>query len=79
MNRISVQVKTHLYPEEVERLDKVVGDYNFKSRYQLIQTIVKSFLKVAYPEVNEVFCIDIENMFKGIAPIRESKRKKSKR
>ena len=30
MKRVSVQVATHLLPEERDKLDKVVKDYNFK-------------------------------------------------
>ena len=63
MKRISVQLKTHLLPEERVKLDEVVRDYNFKSRYQLIQAIVRTFLKAVAPEGDEFVCKDIEEMF----------------
>lgn len=65
MKRISVQVATHLHPEERDKLDKVVREYNFKSRYQLVQTIVRAFLKSVAPEGDEFVCKDIEEMFEG--------------
>ena len=65
MKRISVQVATHILPEERDKLDEVVKEYKFKSRYQLIQTIVRAFLKVADPDPDEMVCSDIENMFEG--------------
>lgn len=65
MKRISVQLKTHILPEERDKLDEVVRDYNFKSRYQLIQAIVRAFLKAVAPEGDEFVCKDIEEMFEG--------------
>ena len=65
MKRVSVQVSTHILPEERDKLDKVVKDYNFKSRYQLIQAIVRTFLKTVAPEEGEFVCKDIEEMFEG--------------
>lgn len=65
IKRISVQLKTHILPEERDKLDEVVRDYNFKSRYQLVQTIVRVFLKAVAPEGDEVVCKDIEEMFEG--------------
>ena len=66
IKRISVQLKTHLLPEEVDKLDEVVREYNFRSRYQLIQTIVRVFLKAVAPEGDEFVCKDIEEMFEGL-------------
>lgn len=63
MKRISVQINTHVKPEERDKLDRVVKKYRFKSRYQLIQCIVRSFLKVADPEPGEYAPKDIEEMF----------------
>ncbi len=65
IKRISVQLKTHILPEERDKLDEVVRDYNFKSRYQLVQTIIRSFLKAVAPEGDEFVCKDIEVMFEG--------------
>ena len=65
IKRISVQVKTHLQPEERDKLDEVVREYSFKSRYQLVQTIVRAFLKAVAPEGDEFVCKDIEEMFEG--------------
>lgn len=65
IKRISVQLKTHILPEERDKLDEVVRDYNFKSRYQLVQTIVRAFLKAVAPEGDEFVCKDIEEMFEG--------------
>ena len=65
MKRISVQLKTHILPEERDKLAEVVRDYNFKSRYQLVQTIVRAFLKAVAPEGDEFVCKDIEEMFEG--------------
>lgn len=65
MKRISIQVSTHLLPEEVHKLEEVVREYNFKSRYQLIQTIIRAFLKAVAPEGDEFVCKDIEEMFEG--------------
>ena len=66
MKRISVQLRTHLLPEERDKLDEVVREYNFKSRYQLVQTIVRAFLKAVAPEEGEFVCKDIEEMFEGL-------------
>ena len=63
MNRISVQVATHIFPEERDKLDEIAREYNFKSRYELIQTVVRTFLKVADPEDDEVVCNDFIVMF----------------
>lgn len=63
--RISKQVTTHLLPEEINKLDEVVEEYKFRSRYQLIQAVIRAFIKVADPETEEVVCKDIEEMFEG--------------
>lgn len=52
-NRKTIQVKAEITNAECERLDKIIKKYNFKSRYQVIQYLVKSFLKVADPRQEE--------------------------
>ena len=49
-----VQLKARLTPEELDRLDKIIKKYKFKSRYHLLQYILQCFLKVADPEPEDV-------------------------
>lgn len=64
-NRRTLQVKTRLLPEELNRLDGIIKKYQFKSRYQLMQYLVRCFLKVADPKGDEFVPKDIEDMFDG--------------
>ena len=59
----AVQVSTHIGATERDKLDRIVKKYRFRSRYQLVQCIVRSFLKVADPEPGEYVPKDIEEMF----------------
>jgi metal-responsive CopG/Arc/MetJ family transcriptional regulator len=60
------QIKTEIPKEYMVRLDEIVEKYHFRSRYQLLQYLVKSFVKVADPQpTDEVVPADIEEMFEG--------------
>ena len=60
------QIKTEISKEYMERLDEIVEKYHFRSRYQLLQYLVKCFIRVADPKPDdEVVPADIEEMFEG--------------
>lgn len=59
-------VATYIAKADVERLDYIVREYGFKSRYQIIKTIIEAFLKVADPRPEEVANKDIEDMFNSL-------------
>lgn len=60
------QIKTEIPKEYMIRLDEIVEKYNFRSRYQLLQYLVKCFIRVADPQPDdEVVPMDIEEMFEG--------------
>lgn len=60
------QIKTEIPKEYMKRLDEIVEKYNFRSRYQLLQYLVKCFVRVADPQPDdEVVPMDIEEMFEG--------------
>ena len=60
------QIKTEIPKEYMERLDEIVEKYNFRSRYQLLQYLVKCFIRVADPKPDDVVVpMDIEEMFEG--------------
>ena len=60
------QIKTEISKEYMERLDEIVEKYHFKSRYQILQYLVKCFVRVADPKPDEdVVPADIEEMFDG--------------
>ena len=60
------QIKTEIPKEYMERLDEIVEKYHFKSRYQILQYLVKCFVRVADPKPDEdVVPADIEEMFDG--------------
>ena len=60
------QIKTEIPKEYMRRLDEIVEKYNFRSRYQLLQYLVKCFIRVADPQPDEeVVPADIEEMFEG--------------
>ena len=60
------QIKTEIPKEYMKRLDEIVKKYNFRSRYQLLQYLVKCFIRVADPQpTDEVVPKDIEEMFEG--------------
>lgn len=64
--RNTVQVKSEITKEECDRLDHIIEKFAFKSRYQVIQYLVKSFLKVADPIIDEDEPDEeIEKMFDG--------------
>lgn len=58
-------VGVHIPKQDIERLDFIVKEYRFKSRYQLLKYIIQCFLKVADPRPEEVVNKDIEEMFDG--------------
>ena len=58
------QIKTEIPKEYMKRLDEIVEKYNFRSRYQLLQYLVKCFIRVADPKPDEeVVPEDIAEMF----------------
>lgn len=60
------QIKTEIPAECMERLDAIVEKYHFRSRYQLLQYVIKCFIRVADPQPeDEVVPADIEEMFEG--------------
>ena len=60
------QIKTEIPKEYMKRLDEIVVKYNFRSRYQLLQYLVKCFIRVADPQPDDkVVPKDIEEMFEG--------------
>lgn len=60
------QIKTEIPKEYMVRLDEIVEKYRFRSRYQLLQYLVKCFIRVADPKPDdEVVPMDIEEMFEG--------------
>ncbi len=59
-------VATWISKEDVSRLDHIIKEYGFKSRYQIIKTIIEAFLKTADPKPEEVVNNDIEEMFDGM-------------
>lgn len=61
----NVRIKTNVNVSEAEKIDTIVKKYRFRSRYQLFQYLVRSFLKVADPEPGEYVSKDIEEMFEG--------------
>lgn len=66
MKKDVVQVKTEISAEYGDRLDEIIEKYHFKSRYQLLQYLVKNFIRVADPKPDEeVVPKDIEEMFDG--------------
>lgn len=63
--RKSIQVKARLSINDIDRLDDIIKKYQFKSRYQLLQYLIRCFLKVADPKEDEFVPKDIEEMFEG--------------
>lgn len=63
--RKSIQVKARLSINDIDRLDDIIKKYQFKSRYQVVQYLIKCFLKVADPRPDEIVNKDIEEMFDG--------------
>ena len=58
------QIKTEIPKEYMIRLDEIVEKYHFRSRYQLLQYLVKCFIRVADPKPDEeVVPEDIAEMF----------------
>lgn len=58
-------IATFLPNEDLRRLDHIIKKYRFKSRYQIFQYVLQSFVKVADPQPDEVVNRDIEEMFDG--------------
>ena len=66
MEKGNVQIKTEVPVAYAKRLDEIVEKYNFRSRYQLLQYLVKCFIRVADPKPDdEVVPADIAEMFEG--------------
>ena len=65
----------YLSEAEIKRLDFIVQEFGFRSRYQLLQTIVRQFLRysdtTAYNEEPEPLAKDIEDMFDEMMEDRE--------
>lgn len=63
--RRTTQLKTEISNDDAERLDRIIEEYNFKSRYQVLRYLTECFLKVADPRPEEIVNADIEEMFEG--------------
>jgi hypothetical protein len=65
-----VKVGTKLTPSEHRLLLKTVHDYGFSSMYQLIQTLIRCFLRSVNSQYDATFddamSVDIEQMFQGL-------------
>ena len=48
-----VSIQSKVSPETAERIDKIVNEYGFGSRYELMQYLLSAFLKYADKEMEE--------------------------
>lgn len=64
--RYTVQIKSEFTEEEAEKIDLIVKKYRFRSRYQLIQTVIRVFLKNADPTKRDEINSDVQEMFSAM-------------
>ena len=69
-NILTKKIYSRVTPETYKRLNAIKNKYGFKSVYEIIQSLVHCFLRVAYPEEDqqiEPMPYDIEKMFDGLS------------
>jgi len=67
---LTMKVYSRVTPETYRRLDDVKGKYGFRSVYEIIQSLVHCFLRVADPEQDvqiEPVPYEIEQMFSDLS------------
>lgn len=58
-----MQIKTQLKPSDGRRLDKVIQDYGFVSKYEFAKTLLKVFIKAYDPREEEILCENFRDIF----------------
>lgn len=57
------QIKTQLKQEDGARLDKIIKDYNFRSSYEFVKTILQVFIKAHDPREDELLTENLKEIF----------------
>ena len=69
-NRKTALIQTKVSPQTEDRLNKICDDYNFSSKYEIIQYLISAFLKYADPEGEadggDVLPIELAKIFEDL-------------
>lgn len=57
------QIKTQLMPSDGARLEKILKDYNFISKYEFVKTILLVFIKAHDPREDELLTENLKEIF----------------
>ena len=58
-----MQIKTQLKKEDGEKLDKILKDYGFISKYEFVKAVLTVFIKAYDPRENEILTENFRDIF----------------
>lgn len=61
-----MQIKTQLKQEDGKRLDEVIRDYKFKSKFELAKALLRVYVKANDPKDDEILCENLKDIFYSI-------------
>ena len=57
-----MQIKTQISQEVGKRLDKVIKDYGFKSRFEVAKALLTVYIKAYDPKEDEILCENLKDI-----------------
>ena len=57
-----MQIKTQISQEVGRRLDKVIKDYGFKSRFEVAKALLTVYIKAYDPKEDEILCENLKDI-----------------
>jgi hypothetical protein len=58
-----MQIKTQLKKEDGEKLDKILKDYGFISKYEFVKAVLTVFIKAYDPREDEILTENFRDIF----------------
>jgi|GEM_PF-3986554 hypothetical protein len=58
-----MQIKTQIKKEDGEKLDKILKDYGFISKYEFVKAVLTVFIKAYDPRENEILTENFRDIF----------------
>jgi len=57
-----MQIKTQISQESGKRLEKIITDYGFKSRYEVAKALLTVYVKANDPRDDEILCENLKDI-----------------
>jgi hypothetical protein len=58
-----MQIKTQIKKEDGEKLDKILKDYGFISKYEFVKAVLTVFIKAYDPREDEILTENFRDIF----------------